>query len=434
MPWRTWRSEARCDPITHLRTSSSSLPAAAVHSIPVEIPQEMRRDRAEPRAFRSALKVLVTDGCYKHTLGIVRSLGRGGHHVTVLARSRDDLAARSRYGAAVECVSDQDSNNFVEAVRRILRRHPHDLVIPVGYATTLALAREKESFSSLTRLEIADYDQIRFAADKKRVHDLAVLLGISVPQTFFPDSVEAANAYASSARYPVLVKPRRESPALPVRFVNSAREFPSAYLSLCFDSGVQNDSLPIIQEIIPGNGCGFFALYQNGSCKRLFMHRRIRENPPAGGVSCCAESFYDSTLKGISLRLLDALNWHGVVMVEYRRDSRDGTYKLLEINPKFWGSLDLPLAAGVDFPQYLCQMACGEDLAYSEDYDKAIRYHWPLSGDLQHVARNPRSLPAFLADCLNPRVRSNIWLGDLGPNLSEVGSLLESGWRRIRGV
>jgi hypothetical protein len=123
--------------------------------------------------------------------------------------------------------------------------------------------------------------------------------------------------------------------------------------------------------------------------------------------------------------MLDALNWHGVAMVEFRRDDRDGEYKLMEVNPKFWGSLDLALAAGADFPGDLCHMALGRALPFTDHYRRGLRFHWPLSGqgDLFHLWTRPQSFFAVALDCLNPRVKSNVWLGDFGPNLSEMGTL-----------
>lgn len=162
------------------------------------------------------------------------------------------------------------------------------------------------------------------------------------------------------------------------------------------------------------------------------MHRRIREYPPPAGASSCAESFYDPQLKEYGIRLLDALEWHGVAMVEFRYDIRDHQYKILEVNPKFWGSLDLALACGVDFPYYLCQVASGEVLEYSEEYERGLRFHWPFSGELQLCWRRPSSTWAILADCLNPRVKSNLWLSDWRPNLKEAMIVLRSGWNRLR--
>ena len=86
------------------------------------------------------------------------------------------------------------------------------------------------------------------------------------------------------------------------------------------------------------------------------MHRRIRERLVMGGPSTCAESVYDSKLLDYGLRVLKNLKWHGVAMVEFKKDSIDGEFKLMEINPKFWGSLDLAIASGVDFPYLLYNM------------------------------------------------------------------------------
>lgn len=148
------------------------------------------------------------------------------------------------------------------------------------------------------------------------------------------------------------------------------------------------------------------------------MHRRVREVPPKGGISCCAESFYDPKLKDYGIRLLDNLGWHGVAMVEFRFDTRDNDYKLMEINPKFWGSLDLALTAGADFPYGLCQIGYGQALEYSEEYNRNLRFHW-LVNEAQHLCGRPSSIGDVLADLLNPRVKSNIRLDDVWPNLVE---------------
>ena len=127
--------------------------------------------------------------------------------------------------------------------------------------------------------------------------------------------------------------------------------------------------------------------------------------------------------------MLDKLEWHGVAMVEFRYDTGDNDYKLVEINPKFWGSLDLALSAGVDFPYYLCQMAQGQTIEYSEDYNRKIRFHWPLL-EAMHTLKRPASIGAVAADSLNPRVRSNISFSDFMPNLFEPAERLQAQLRR----
>ncbi len=383
---------------------------------------------------KSDLRVLVTDADYKQTLGIVRNLGQAGVQVSVAAKSHEELSSYSRYCIATHLAPGPSEPGYVDAVLGILRRHPHDLLLPVGYAATTALAQRRYELTELTKLEIADFDKIFSAADKRAVHRLALQLGVPVPNSYYPDTLNDVYDLLSQICFPVVVKPSRESAGITVRYASSGSELSGIYERYYMKSRLSEKPLPMIQEFIPGCGCGFFAVYQDGVCKRIFMHRRVRENPPAGGASCCAESYYDEKLKEHGMRILDHLQWHGVAMVEFRHDARDNQYKLLEVNPKFWGSLDLALAAGVDFPLYLCEMAEGKQLAYSDHYRKKLRYHWPLSGEAQHVLARPRSTGSVLMDTLSLHVESNIWLSDLRPNWREAVSLMRSGWRRVRSA
>lgn len=378
----------------------------------------------------SGAQVLVTDEHYKHSLGIIRHLGRQGVLVSVAASSRESLACRSRFCREVILAEDSRLETLVATILKAARERHFDLIIPVSYSMTLALAQRKDELLPYTRLEIAREQCVAMAADKLQMTVLAQRLGVPAPWTV---SCLESKELAPGLRFPVVVKPKRETPGRPpIRYARNSSELRIILEETSSSAG--DDALAdlIIQEYIPGRGCGLFATYQRGVCKRVFMHRRVREYPASGGVSSCAESFYDSKLAVYGRRLLNELNWHGVAMVEFRRDSRDGEYKLMEINPKFWGSLDLALAAGADFPGDLCKMALGQPLTFSDHYDRNLRFHWPLSGqgELFHLWTQPQSLFAVAFDYLNPRVKSNVWLSDLNPNINELSKLFGRIFRR----
>lgn len=376
------------------------------------------------------MHVLVTDDSYKAALGIVRSLGRKGIRVSVLADSPIALASRSRYCTARYLVPPSSDRSFLSAVLSLFRRVGFDLVMPVGYATSVALAQHRQILDSFTRMEIADHHRLRAAADKMFTSRLAREVGVPIPGAFLPASFDDAVTRSLQLRFPVVIKMPCETPGAVVRYARTRQELLRIFRPICERASIDGSRLPMIQEFIPGFGCGFFAIYDKGACKRIFMHKRIRETPPSGGASCCAASFYDSTLKAHGMRMLGRIAWHGVAMVEFRYDERDGEYKFLEINPKFWGSLDLALAAGVDFPYALCQMAAGRPLDYSENYNSNLRYHW-LFPELQHVWNRPSSLPAVLADSVNPSVQSNFWWRDPKPNLLEPFARLHGRIRQL---
>ena len=88
----------------------------------------------------------------------------------------------------------------------------------------------------------------------------------------------------------------------------------------------------------------------------------------------------------------------------------------MEINPKFWGSCDLALEAGVNFPKAIIDIHLGKKIQYSEHYEYPFKYHWPLNDDILHGIKNPKKILDIFRDTLNPSVRSNIWLKDFNPN------------------
>lgn len=123
------------------------------------------------------------------------------------------------------------------------------------------------------------------------------------------------------------------------------------------------DDTPVVQAYIAGEGVGVCAvLDKDGNPAAVLCHRRVREYPTSGGPSTCCESFYDETLVDHALRLLRALHFVGVAMVEFKGNPKDG-YKLLEINPRVWGSFPMTLAAGSHFAEIWARAAAGERFA-----------------------------------------------------------------------
>jgi predicted ATP-grasp superfamily ATP-dependent carboligase len=138
-----------------------------------------------------------------------------------------------------------------------------------------------------------------------------------------------------------------------------------------------------IQNFVEGKGQGIFALYDQGKPICFFAHRRLREKPPEGGVSVLCESApVPENLKAYARTLLDAAAWHGVAMVEFRV-TPEGTPYLMEINPRFWGSLQLAIDSGVDFPYWLYQITTDKQIGTLPP-QKLRRVRW-LLGDLDRL-------------------------------------------------
>ena len=141
----------------------------------------------------------------------------------------------------------------------------------------------------------------------------------------------------------------------------------------------------MIQQRIVGPGLAIFVLFDRGELLTAFAHRRLREKPPSGGVSVLSESVPVSPrLREFAIRLLGPLGWHGVAMLEFKQDERSGEPFLMEVNGRFWGSLQLAISAGVDFPYLAYQLAVGERPSVPHTYRIGVRNRW-LLGDFDHL-------------------------------------------------
>lgn len=358
------------------------------------------------------MRVLVTDADYKHSLAATRSLGRKGIRVVCGSSIPYAQSFFSRYcSERFVYPSSTDEEGFLASMIDYVRANDIDVLMPVGLDTTMLLARAYDVFSEHTILPIAGFDKIVVASDKLKTIDLARKIGVEVPRVYA--SVDDVD------QFPVVIKHRIRSGT--VRYVKSKDDLLST-------EPIPNDY--VIQDYVLGDGFGFFALYNRGTCRASFMHRREREYPSTGGPSTAAVSICCEELRAIGTRVLDELCWNGVAMVEFKKDRRDGRYKLIEINPKLWGSLDLAIASGVDFPSLLFQMAVEGDVPPVTEYTTGVRYRWPFPDDLLH-AMSLNTVDTFIKDFFSGEYLTNIDRNDILPNIFQTASSVMSAFARI---
>ena len=333
------------------------------------------------------MSALVTPGNLRSSLAVTRSLGRQGIAVTVADEHPRSLAGASRYCRTVVRVPSpaRAGEAFVRAIKHEVERGKHRVVIPADDVTLSLLSGARSELEGLTVLPFPGAEIVQMAHDKGALMSLAEEKGIPVPRTIVvrePADLERAIRHVG---FPAVVKARVSRLAVDghwrggtgTHYVHTPAELQRACRAV-------GDVIPgpVVQEYVPGEGRGVFLLVNRGRLRAAFAHRRLREKPPSGGVSVLSESVaLDPKLLEHSERLLEALKWHGVAMVEFKRDARDGISKLLEINGRFWGSLQLAVDAGVDFPALLYRQAVDGDVEPVLTYRLGARLRWWL-GDV----------------------------------------------------
>jgi predicted ATP-grasp superfamily ATP-dependent carboligase len=371
-----------------------------------QLPLALKNSPAATQAFdRCALRrrVLVTDGEQRAALALVRSLGRLGCEVYVCSSAADSLAGASRYCRAEIKVHDPllQPMEFVKDVEAIANKCEIDALIPISEPALLALLPERARFGH-TVLPFPDTECFKRICDKAHVLDVASTLGIAVPAQFKAlNSREALGPAAEALGFPIVLKPSRSV----VDANEGLQKVGVAYASDRDDLRAQIARLGsgvyplLLQRRVNGPGIGIFLLRWDGQTRAFFAHRRLLEKPPSGGVSVYRESVSVPTdLLSRSEALLSALDWNGVAMIEYKVDAGSGIPYLMEINGRFWGSLQLAIDAGVDFPRLLLECSEGRGPLVAPSYRAGVRSRW-FWGTVDHLVARRHS-----SDHPNPSV------------------------------
>jgi predicted ATP-grasp superfamily ATP-dependent carboligase len=336
------------------------------------------------------VNAFVTDGDQRAALAITRSLGRRGIRVLVGDERPRCLASSSRHCARHVTYPSPaaEPGAFRAFLADFVQRERVDVVFPVGDVTTSLAGLSQDVLRRHTTLAAADFAAFDQVTDKVALVQSARACGVPVPRTHVVEGAAALPEALGHVTFPAVVRPARSRVFdgrrwrnTSVRYAASADELRRVYEG--DESLLRFPSL--VQERIVGPGVGLFVLLDRGTLVAAFAHRRLREKPASGGVSVLCESVpVDPRLLGGAMRLLGALRWHGVAMFEYKRDLHTGEHFLIEVNGRFWGSLQLAVDAGVDFPYLSFLLAQGARPDPPPPYRVGVRNRW-LLGDLDHL-------------------------------------------------
>lgn len=357
----------------------------------------------------SEMTVLVLDGHSRAALETLQSLGRAGLQVDLAAEAKDCLAMRSRY-VARKLQQPSQTGDFHAWLRAEDNQRNYALIVPATEASLLMLQRLDENDPLRCKAVIPKNAALDIALDKEKTWQLARELGVPVPGSVLLSSLAEIGQVE---QFPVVLKPTHskvmvggELHTLAVAVVKTESERQEQLRHWLPLTPVQQ------QQYISGRGVGAEFLFNQGQKVWHFAHERVHEYPLSGGASSYRRSITPHAgLLRDAEKLLAALKWHGVAMVEFKMDAK-GRYWLMEINPRLWGSLALSIDAGVDFPLGLLQIARGQQPAPQPDY-KIHYYTRDLRTDTDWLKSNLRADPQD--PLLHTRSRAGSFLELLRP-------------------
>jgi predicted ATP-grasp superfamily ATP-dependent carboligase len=392
------------------------------------------------RPFRA----LVTGADEHQGLAVIRGLGLGGVEVVAAGAGQRCIGHRSKFATWKFRYTSpsEDAARFVEDILAIARDTRPAVIVPSVETTLVLLNQARERVEAIAPLAAPEPAILEYALDKGRTVALAERLGVPVPRTAMGPTLDSLLLSASELSFPVAVKPRgnglHATTAHDVPFKSTyAANF--AELKKILVPYARDAGAILVQEFARGTGRCVAAVCRHGESLELFAYAREREYPLSGGVSVLRRSIpLDAQLADFTSRLLRAIRWHGVAMVEFKHDAARDHYMLMEINGRFQASTALSLDAGINLPLLAASLFAGWTPPPPIRYKTGVSERW-LRGDLLalRTALTTRSHAAsgaqpprltvvrrFFAD-FNAEMRfDEFWPSDPQPAFAEARALV----------
>ncbi len=332
-------------------------------------------------------KILVLGYDTRMVLPIARSLGRKGIVVDVAWCPAESPAVCSKFIRHFHKIAlpEPDDNSWIDDLRAVIDAHHYDLVIPAAENYVYLLQKNRAAFEQFGSVYLVNDEVFQTAFDKMKTWELAHSLGISVPDSKVCCNEEDLNAFLTTASYPLILKPdcsvglndaRGKNYVMTAYNANQAREIFRKLSTGCL--GIH------LQRLVSGAGVGVEFLASKGELLAVHQHRRIHETSGHGSTYRCSTAVSPELFQATA-KIIKHLNYTGVGMAEFRVDDQSKQWWFLELNARFWGSLPLAVAAGVDFPFYLYQLLVESETNFDVEYRPGtrcrnlrndIRWHW----------------------------------------------------------
>lgn len=383
----------------------------------MNVPPQLRHPHSRRFEFwmkRKVPKVLLLGDGMGGALGAVRSFGRKRIETHLAWHPRDWPAAWSRY-AILESLPEPPNPAWIESLLLHVKDRSYDLVVPLTEKACLLLYESSNVLSKLSHVSLPKKTAFDMARNKIEIIRLASSLKLPVQETVSISTPDEAQWFikGKNFRFPLLVKPMysvvntgmglRE---LRVHMVDDLDELSQAMETL----------LPLtpvaVQNFFAGTGVGVEVLCKDGRVLFAFEHRRVHEPLRGGASSYRVSEPLDPRLYAATVGLMNELSWTGVAMVEFRVARDSPAFVLLEVNPRFWGSLPLAISAGADFPYYLYRLLVEGETNFPQTY-RLGTYNRFLAEDI----------PWLLSDVVSARTPAHLNTLPLSAVMAEIKNI-----------
>jgi len=289
---------------------------------------------------------------------------------------------------------------YLEDIIAILKNNNIDVVMPFSHASVDECSYGKTRIEKFSKLIFPDFDTLMKFHDKWQTYDICRKIGVPFPKSFHPKNFEdLVNNYKDKIEFPCIVKIQMGCGIRNgVRKVNNWLELEKAYKEITSNKNYEfldNFERPIIQEFVKGKIHDVVGVFKKGEPVGIMSQIRYITYPIEGGTGSVNITTHDHKAIKYMKKLMKEVRWTGPAMGEFIYVPGEDDFKLIELNPKFWGTLALALSIGFNFPKMAAEIALGKDVKKVIEYPAGYMYRWSLTEEVKSLTQYKSKLKAF---------------------------------------
>ena len=380
-------------------------------------------------------------GLGQNGLATIRALGRKGIPVIGIDSNLDQPTAKSRYCIRVQCDDFKaGGEGLLHCLLDIGKNLPcKGVLFPSGDLNLIVVSEGREALEPYFLFALPEKESVRLILNKNDFYKFALREGFPIAKTYFLKGLEEIQEAARQISYPALIKPFlrdaawREQHNLKLYEARSAEEL----IRECEHIFPMHHEI-LIQECIPGadSELSFSLTYLDRHLEPLamFTGRKLRQEPPRFGTSSMAQSKWDPWIAETSISLLKALRYRGYGSVEFKRDPRDGAFKIIEVTGRTWYPHGLSTRCGVNLPYLAYCDLLGLKVERPQSFEEGVKWideDRDLRSSLQYHREGNLSLLAWIKSYRGKRTYALAAMDDPAPILSTIGRFGRGLLRRL---
>ena len=362
----------------------------------------------------SKLNVLIPDGDSTWALSVIQCLSHiKSYRLFVLSNKKRTAAKFSKYVSYYKFHKRLDDSNWLDVVNSEIEKNTIDVVIPIAEKELSFFIRNIKNITSKAKvIPLPEFDNFETAIDKKKLSDFAKQHHIPHPKSFYISSEEEKRQLLKDAQFPVLVKPLSMKGGDGIEKIKSITSF---------EKYSKKRKAPLfVQEFIEGYDIDCSVLCLNGTILTYTIQKGNLKGHNDFAPQLAFEFLKNDAVLKVTQDVMSKLNWSGVAHLDLRFDKHTNTYKLIEINARFWGSVEASRHAGVNFPHLAIQLAIDNTI---DNHDFEPVSFMRLKGVFKSIRRRPSFLfkrkhllkhteaKSFLNDPMPTLYKFREWLG-----------------------